>query len=49
MSARAACYIDWDAVREETEYGHEVFCLYDYDTGRAYGCDERVGYVSGDR
>ena len=46
---RAAFDIDWDSVREEVEFGHEVFCLYDYATGRVYGCDEQVGYVSGDR
>ena len=38
--------MDWDAAAAEAEYGHEVFCLYDYDTGRVYGCDEQIGYVS---
>ena len=46
---RAAFDIDWEAVRDEAEYGHEIFCLYDYETGRVYGCDEQVGFVSGDR
>ena len=45
---RAALDIDWDSVREEAEYGHELFCLYDYETGRVYGCDDQAGYVFGD-
>ena len=43
---RAAFDIEWDAATADAEYRHKIFCLYDYDTGRVYGCDEQVGYVS---
>ena len=43
---RAALNIDWDNATAEAEHAHEVFFLYDYDTGRVYGCDEQIRYVS---
>ena len=36
-------------MREEAGNGHEVFCMYDYHTGRVYSCDEQVEFVSCDR
>ena len=42
----ATLEIDWDAAIAEAEYRHKVFCLYNYDAGRAYGCNEQVEYVS---
>ena len=45
---RAALDIGWDLVRDEAEFSHEILCLYDYDKGRVYGCDEQIGYFSGD-
>ena len=42
--------IDWSSMREEeAQFDHYVFCLYDYEAGRVYGCDEHIGWVSGDR
>ena len=42
----AAFDIDWDIAAAEAEYGHKVFCLYNYDTGQVYGCDVQIGYTS---
>ena len=28
-----------DSVRNEAEFDHEVFCLYDFETEQVYGCD----------
>ena len=44
---RAAFDIDCDGVRGEAEYIYELFCLYEYETGRLYRCDDQAGgYVS---
>ena len=40
--------IEWDHLSDGAEFGHDVFCLYDYHSGCVYGCDKRIGYVSGD-
>ena len=36
----AAFAVDWDAVADEAEHQQELFCLYDYGTGRVYACDK---------
>ena len=45
-ASRAAFDIYWDGMRYEAEYEHELFFLYEYDSGRVYPCDAQVGYVS---
>ena len=43
---RSAFEVDLDRVADEYEYGHELFCCYEYGTGLVYDVDEQVGYVS---
>ena len=43
---RSAPKIDRDAIADEADQQQELFCLYDYESGCIYTCEEQIGYAS---